>query len=35
MGTKDVSAREFIADNGRFADVMNFYMYGGRRVIAP
>ncbi len=35
MGTKDVSAREFIADNRRFADVINFYLYAGRRVIVP
>lgn len=31
MGTKDVSAREFIADNRRFADDL----YAGRRVIVP
>lgn len=35
MSAKDVSAKEFMSDNERFADLMNFYLYQGEKVIRP
>lgn len=33
MGSKDTRTKEFVRDNRRFADVCNYYLYGGRKVI--
>lgn len=33
MGTKDSKAKEYFADNERFADFCNYVLYGGRCVI--
>ena len=33
MGTKDSKAKEYFADNERFADLCNYVLYGGRCVI--
>lgn len=35
MGIKDTRTKEFVKDNRRFADVCNYYLYGGRNVIRP
>ncbi|MDE5698114.1 MAG: Rpn family recombination-promoting nuclease/putative transposase [Lachnospiraceae bacterium] len=35
MGTKDAKAKEFLSDNERFADLFNYYLFGGRQVIRP
>lgn len=35
MGVKDITANAFWADNKRFADVCNYYLYNGEDVIRP
>ena len=35
MGVKDITANAFLADNKRFADVCNYYLYNGEDVIRP
>lgn len=33
MGKKDIKAAEYLSDCARFADLCNFALYGGKRVI--
>ena len=33
MGAKDTKAKEFLSDNRRFADLFNYYLYDGEKVI--
>ena len=35
MSAKDSMAKEYFADNARFADLCNNVLYGGREVILP
>ena len=35
MSVKDSMAKEYFADNARFADLCNNILYGGREVILP
>lgn len=35
MGAKDAKAKEFLSNNKRFADLFNYYLFEGRRVIKP
>ena len=35
MSAKDSMAKEYFADNARFADLCNNILYGGREVIRP
>lgn len=35
MGKPDTATREFISDADVFADVFNYYVFGGRKVIEP
>ena len=35
MSAKDSMAKEYFADNARFADLCNNVLYGGRAVILP
>ena len=35
MGNKDTKAKEFLADNRRFADLFNYYLFQGKQVIQP
>ncbi len=30
MGAKDAKAREFLSNNERFADLLNYYLFDGR-----
>lgn len=32
---KDTITKDFISDNGVFADIFNYYIYGGEQVIEP
>lgn len=33
MGAKDTKAKEFLSDNERFADLFNYYLFEGKKVI--
>lgn len=33
MGEKDTKAKAFLADNERFADLFNYYLFNGKQVI--
>ena len=35
MGRKDALTYNYMNDNSRFADIMNFYLYAGKQVIRP
>ncbi len=35
MGEKDSSFKEYVSDNERFADLVNYYVYFGQQVIQP
>lgn len=35
MSAKDAKAKEFLSNNERFADLFNYYLFGGRQVIRP
>ena len=35
MGKIDTEAKNYMADNERFADVFNYLVYGGRQTIDP
>ena len=35
MSSKDTKAKEFLANNERFADIFNYYLFNGERVIKP
>ena len=35
MGIKDTRVKEFLSDNRRFADLCNFFIFGGQQKIAP
>ncbi len=35
MGDKDTVSKKYLQDNARFADLFNFYLYGGKQVIQP
>ena len=35
MSDKDAVSKKYLQDNARFADLFNFYLYGGRQVIQP
>ena len=35
MGKKDIQAHEFLANNARFADLCNYFLFDGREIIAP
>ena len=35
MGKKDIGTYEYMSDKNRFADLFNFYLYGGKKVILP
>ncbi|MGN0379590.1 MAG: transposase [Butyrivibrio sp.] len=35
MGTKDIKAKEYLADNARFADLCNAVLFDGEQVISP
>lgn len=35
MSEKDAKAKEFLADNERFADLFNYYLFHGREIIKP
>ena len=35
MADKDAVSKKYLQDNNRFADLFNFYLYGGRQVIQP
>lgn len=35
MGVKDAAAKQFLADNRRFADVCNYFLYQGEEIIRP
>ncbi len=35
MGAKDAKAREFLSNNERFADLLNYYLFDGRQAIRP
>lgn len=35
MGDKDTVSKKYLQDNTRFADLFNFYLYGGKQVIQP
>ena len=34
MGEKDTRAKEYLADNERFADLCNYVLFGGEQVIS-
>ena len=33
MGKQDILAKKYMSDNEKFADVFNYYLYGGRQII--
>ena len=35
MGKKDIQAHEFLANNARFADLCNYFLFDGREIIDP
>ena len=35
MADKDTVTKDYMSDNETFADLFNFYIYGGREVIVP
>ena len=35
MGRIDTEVKHYMADNARFADAFNYYLYGGKQMIAP
>ena len=35
MGAKDTTAKEFLSNNERFADLFNFYLFDGNPTIQP
>lgn len=35
MSKADIVARNYVKQSSIFADVFNFYLYGGRQVIKP
>ena len=35
MGRKDALTYNYMNDNSRFADIMNFFLYAGKQVIRP
>ena len=35
MGRIDTEAKRYMADNARFADAFNYYLYGGKQMIDP
>ena len=35
MSEKDTVSKKYFSDNERFADLFNFYLYGGKQVIKP
>ena len=35
MSEKDTVAKNFLSDNRRFADLCNYYLFGGNQVIQP
>lgn len=35
MGKIDIEAKNYLLHNDRFADIFNFYLYGGERRIEP
>ena len=35
MADKDTVTKDYMSDNATFADLFNFYIYGGHEVIVP
>ena len=35
MADKDAVSKKYLQDNNRFADLFNFFLYGGRQIIQP
>lgn len=35
MGNANVATKMYMSDNKRFADVFNYFLYGGRQIIKP
>ena len=35
MGERDTKAKEYLSDNGRFADLCNVVLFGGEAVVKP
>ena len=35
MGITDKLEKQYLRDNGRFADAFNYFVYGGRQVVDP
>lgn len=35
MGKKDIVTKKYLSDNDKFADIFNYYLYSGRKVILP
>ena len=35
MGKKDIVTKRYLSDNEKFADIFNYYLYNGRKVILP
>lgn len=35
MSIKDSVSKKYLQDNERFADLFNFYLYDGKRIINP
>ena len=35
MGKKDILSEQYLSDNDRFADLCNYFIYGGEQVIKP
>ena len=35
MGKKDARTHEYLSDNKRFADIVNYYIYDGKQIIKP
>ena len=35
MSEKDTVSKKYLQDNARFADIFNYYLYGGKQIILP
>ena len=35
MGKIDARTQEYLSDNKRFADIVNYYIYDGEQIIKP
>lgn len=35
MGKKDIVTKKYLLDNERFADIFNYFIYNGEKMISP